>query len=135
MQPPRSFHLLFMASSFLQSFCIPHLPTFTKVKTCFLYKFAFISISFLCSTFQVERKISVSNSLCYSWSFASHESSRIFSLQFYRKCAVLKKMCNSKGNYVITKGCKKAKSRKIGIFSSEMKGETQPELELYEMVA
>ena len=44
-------------------------------------------------------------------------------------------MCNSKGNYIITKGCKKVKSSKIGIFRSEMKGEKQPELELYEIVA
>ena len=47
----------------------------------------------------------------------------------------MKNLCNSQAHCVVTKGCEKVISCRIGIFRYEMIGETQPELGLYEIVS
>ena len=57
-------------------------------------------------------------------------------MQFHTKCAVLKTdLFNSKVVYLVANECKKVISSKNGRFRYEMIGETQPEMELLEVVA
>ena len=46
----------------------------------------------------------------------------------------MKQLCNSKVCYLLAEGCKKVNSSKNGRFRCEMIGETQPEMELLELV-
>ena len=47
----------------------------------------------------------------------------------------MKKLCNSTACYFVAQGCKRVSSSKNGRFGYEMIGETQPEMELLEVVA
>ena len=47
---------------------------------------------------------------------------------------LMKKLCNSKVGYLVVQGYKKVNSSKNGGFRYEIIGETQPEVELLEVV-
>ena len=56
-------------------------------------------------------------------------------MHFHAKCKVLmRELCNSKDYYLVAQGYKKVSSCKSDKYKNEMIGETQPELELLEVV-